>query len=153
MFVLGLILCVFVLAFLCWLLFNLAVYALPCFLGMTVGVWSYHHQSGLLGAMLIAVLAAAITLGLGQLAFAHLRAPLARISIALLFAIPAGIAGYHAALGFARMTGAGPGWCNTVAILGALMVGCTAFARIAAFACAAVAPRTVAPSDRLAAQG
>lgn len=153
MFVLGLILGVFVLAFLCWLLFNLAVYALPCFLGMTVGVWSYHHQSGLPGAMLAAVLAAAVTLGLGQLAFAHIRAPLVRASIALLFAVPAGIAGYHAALGLARMTGAGSAWCSAFAILGALMVGCTAFARIAAFAIAAGGSRTAAPSDRLAAQG
>lgn len=153
MLVLGLILCVFVLAFLCWLLFNLAVYALPCFLGMTVGVWSYHHHSGVLGAMLLAVLAAAITLGLGQLAFSHLRAPLARVSIALLFAVPAGIAGYHAALGFARMTGAGPSWCSAVAILGALMVGGTAFARIAAFAWTAAGSRTAVSPDCFAAQG
>lgn len=134
MIVLGLILGVFARAFLCWLLFNLAVYALPCFVAASVGVWSYHHGAGLMGAMLVALLTGGATLGLGQVAFAHMRAPLARVSIALLFAGPAGIAGYHAALGLARMTGASPGWCEASAILGTVMVGGTAFARIAALA-------------------
>jgi hypothetical protein len=103
--------------------------------------------------MLVALLTGAATLGLGQLAFAHLRAPLARASIALLFTGPAGVAGYHAALGLARMSGAGPSWCIAFAILGALMVGGTAFARIAAFAYSASGAAAPAPSDRLAAQG
>jgi len=42
MIVIGLILSVFGVGFLCWLLFTLAVYALPLFAGMTAGLAAYH---------------------------------------------------------------------------------------------------------------
>jgi len=70
MLILGLILSVFAIGFFCWLLFTLAVYALPFFVAVTVGVAAYHHDSGLFGAFLVAMLAGAATLALGQLAFA-----------------------------------------------------------------------------------
>lgn len=28
--------------FFCWLLFNLAVFALPFFAGLTIGIWAFH---------------------------------------------------------------------------------------------------------------
>src|SRR5277367_5507684 len=102
MFVIGLIFAIAALGFCCWLLFNLAVYALPCFVGVSAGFWSYHHSSSIAVAMLIGVLATAMTLVIGQLAFATMRTPFARIAVALLFTAPASFAGYYAALGLAR---------------------------------------------------
>ena len=53
MIVIGLILSVFGVGFLCWLLFMLAVYALPFFAGMTAGLAAYHSGSGVLGALVV----------------------------------------------------------------------------------------------------
>ena len=51
MVVIGLILIVFGVGFLCWLLFMLAVYVLPFFVGMTAGLAAYHSGAGVLGAL------------------------------------------------------------------------------------------------------
>jgi hypothetical protein len=153
MLAIGLIFAIAALGFCCWLLFNLAVYALPCFMGVSAGFWSYHHGSGIPAAILIGVLSAAGTLVAGQIAFATLRTPLARIAVALLFTAPAAFAGYYAALGLARDVGAGPHWCDTIGVIGMLLVGATAFARIASgsFTQAAVshAPHDDLVSSRL----
>ena len=37
----------------CWLLFNLAVFALPFFAGVTLGTWAYGTGAGWLGATVI----------------------------------------------------------------------------------------------------
>jgi hypothetical protein len=131
MLAIGLIFAIVALGFCGWLLFNLAVYALPCFVGVSAGFWSFHHGSGIALAMLVGILAAAMTLVLGQIAFATLRTPFARITVALLFTAPASFAGYYAALGLARDVGAGPHWCDAFGVIGTLLVGATAFARIA----------------------
>lgn len=39
---LGILLSIVVIGFFCWLLFTLAVFALPFFAGVTVGAWAYH---------------------------------------------------------------------------------------------------------------
>jgi hypothetical protein len=46
MLIIGIILAFVVLAYLCWLLFALAVYALPFFAGLSVGLAAYHSGSG-----------------------------------------------------------------------------------------------------------
>ena len=38
---------------LCWLLFTLAVFALPAFVGATVGAWAYGTGAGVPGAILV----------------------------------------------------------------------------------------------------
>src|SRR6516162_3785795 len=103
MIIIGIVLAFVGLAYLCWLLFALAVYALPFFAGVAVGLVTYHSGSGPIGAIIIGVLASSITLIAGQIAFTTLRSPLIRATIALLFAIPAAVAGYHAALGLAHI--------------------------------------------------
>jgi len=131
MLAIGLIFTIAALGFCGWLLFNLAVYALPCFIGVSAGFWCYHHGSGIVAAILVGLLSAAITLVIGQLAFATLRTPFGRMTVALLFTAPAGFAGYYAALGLVRDVGAGPHWCDAFGVIGTLLVGATAFARIA----------------------
>ncbi len=103
MFVIGLFLSVVGIGFLCWLLFTLAVYALPFFAGLTGGLAAFHNGSGVIGALVVGVLVGGTTLAIGQLAFMTVRTPLIRAAIALLFAVPAAIAGYHATFGLAQI--------------------------------------------------
>ncbi|MEJ1967053.1 MAG: hypothetical protein WDN03_00235 [Rhizomicrobium sp.] len=133
MIILGIILSVFAIAFFCWLLFTLAVYALPCFIGMTAGFAAYHHGYGVLGAGLIALVAGASVLALGQLLFATVRVPILRAGIALIFAVPAAVAGYHATLGIAHIAMPASTLTEILAIIGAALVGGTAWSRMAIF--------------------
>ena len=133
MIVIGIILSVFAIAFFCWLLFTLAVYALPFFVGLTAALAAYHHGAGVIGACLVAVVIGAATHGVGQIAFALGHTPLLRASIALLFAVPAAIAGYHATLGIAHLCIEPGAASHPLAVIGAALVGGTAWSRMALF--------------------
>ena len=114
MLIIGIILAFVGLAYLCWLLFALAVYALPFFAGLSAGLAAYHSGSGPIGAIIVGVVAGAVTVLLGQVAFAIVRSPLIRATVALLFAVPAALAGYHAVLGLAHLaTRRGVARCNS----------------------------------------
>ena len=131
MLVIGLVLSVFGIGFFCWLLFTLAIYALPFFGGLSAGLAAYHSGAGFIGAMIVAVLAGGATLLIGQIVFATVCSPLIRAAIGLLYAVPAMIAGYHATLGLAQFGVPAGGWRETFAVIGAVLVGATAWARIA----------------------
>src|SRR5260221_11632714 len=103
MIVIGIILSFISLGFLCWLLFALAVQALPVFVGLAAGLAAYHSGSGEFGAFLVGLIAGALTLAAGQIAVAAFRSPVIRTAITLVFAVPAAMAGYHAALGLAQL--------------------------------------------------
>jgi hypothetical protein len=109
----GIILVFVGLAYLCWLLFALAVHALPFFVGATAGLAAYHSGSGPIGAILVGSMASGVTLVIGQIAFLMSRCSVIRAAIALLFAIPAAVAGYHAALGLALIAISAEGWRHT----------------------------------------
>ena len=64
MIVIGLILSVFGVGYLCWL-FKLAVYPLPLFAGMMAGLAAYHSGAGL-GALVVGFAAGAVTLVAGK---------------------------------------------------------------------------------------
>lgn len=133
MIILGIILSVFAIAFFCWLLFTLAVYALPVFIGMNAGFYAYHHGYGVIGSGLIAIVAGASILALGQLLFAAVRLPILRACIALVFAIPAAVAGFYATLGIAHICIPAGTLCEVLAFIGAALVGGTAWSRMAIF--------------------
>ena len=52
MLVIGVILSMFGIGLFCWLIFALAVYALPFFIGLTAGMAAFHSGAGVLGALL-----------------------------------------------------------------------------------------------------
>jgi hypothetical protein len=134
MIILGIIFSVFAIGFFCWLMFTLAVYALPFLVGMTAAFAAYHHGFGVFESAVIAILAGGATLGVGRFAFANLQTPILRGAIALTFAAPAVIAGYYATLGVAHIGIASGILSNTLALLGAATVGGTAWSRLVAFA-------------------
>lgn len=118
----------------CWVLFSLAVYALPFFVAVTVGHTLYTLEVGLIGAIAGAFFTGAATLILGQIAFATIRSMPIRLALGVLYALPAGIAGFHAIKGLSGMGGAGETWTLVFAAIGAVIVGFTAWARVAALA-------------------
>jgi hypothetical protein len=134
MLVIGLILSIFGIGLFCWLIFTLAVYALPFFVGLTAGMAAFHDGAGVLGALLIGVVVGALTLGIGQIAFALVKPIPLRAAIAAAFAIPAAIAGYHAVLGLSQIGVPSLFWRETFAWIGAIVIGCTAWVRMTVLA-------------------
>lgn len=131
MIILGILLCIVVIGFLCWLLFTLAVFALPFFVGVTAGMWAFNSGAGWLGAIVVGALAAGLTFGIGQLLLGTVRPLWAKLAIALVFVAPAGMAGYHATHGIAIHLMPSEAWQIAFSILGAAAVGVSAFIRIA----------------------
>ena len=60
MIIIGILLNVAGLGTCCWALFTLAVYALPFFVGITVGIYTYQIDIGLIGAVIIGFFAGAL---------------------------------------------------------------------------------------------
>jgi hypothetical protein len=73
MLAIGLILNTLGIGLFCWLIFELAVYALPFLIGLSVGMVALHRGAGALGTPLAGIAAAALTITIGQLAFAAAR--------------------------------------------------------------------------------
>jgi hypothetical protein len=133
MLIAGLVLSVFGLGFFCWLLFTLAVYALPFVAGLTVGLAAFHSGSGFIGAFVVGLLVGVTILVLGQIVFATVRTPLIRLLIGLIYAVPASVAGYQLCFALAGIGVPAGDWQHVFAAAGAVAVGLTAFARMALF--------------------
>jgi hypothetical protein len=134
MLVLGIIFSFFGLGALLCLLFTLAVYALPFFVAVTAGMAAFHSGAGVIGTILVTAFAGGATLVIGQIVFVTVRTPAVRASVALLYAVPATIAGYSATHGLAELSMPSTTWQMIFAVIGAICVGCTAFARLAILA-------------------
>ena len=133
MFALGLLLNIAGIGVFCWLIFTLAVYALPFFVAMNAGLWAFHSGAGVFGAPLVAVAAGGVTLAMAQIVFAMTRSLMLRAVIAGVFAVPATLAGYHASLGMAQIGVPSPVWQEIFACLGAVSIGGTAWMRLTIF--------------------
>lgn len=116
---------------LCWLLFTFAIYALPLFVGVTVGMWAYGTGAGYVGGIIIGSVASGAVAIVGQLIFAFARPLWIRLIVALLFAAPAAVAGYAATHGIARHLMPFEGWQMAFSIVGAIAIGMTALFRMA----------------------
>jgi hypothetical protein len=117
----------------CWLIFTLAVYALPFFVAVSVGMAAFHGGAGVLGAPLVGIAAGAVALAIGQTAFAMMRSVILRAAIAAAFAIPAAVAGYHVLLVMSQIGVPSLAWREIFAFLGALFIGGTAWTRLTVF--------------------
>ena len=117
----------------CWLIFTLAVYALPCFVAVSAGMMAFHSGAGVLGAPLVGISAGAVALAIGQTAFAMTRSVILRAAIAAAFAIPAAVVGYHVVLVMSQIGVPSLPWREVFACLGALFIGGTAWTRLTVF--------------------
>lgn len=129
--IIGLVFSIFGLGAICWLLFSLAVYALPFFVGTTIAFAALQGGSGIVVAVAVGVFAAGITLAFGRTAFTAARPPFIRALIGLLFAVPAALAGYYLSYGLAGISMTDEGWRAAFALVGAGLIGVTAFSRMA----------------------
>ena len=130
--------------FICWLLFTLAVFALPFFVGLTLGIWAFHSGAGVLGGILVGLVAGVATFGVGQFALAFVPWTWLRLLIILLFVAPAVVAGYSATYGIAHMAMPSATWQTIFAVIGAAAVGITAFLRFTGMATTGPAGQAVA---------
>ena len=130
MLIVGILLNVVGIGVLCWALFALAIHALPFFVGVTAGITSFQSGMGPFGAIIIGFIVACCTLAVGRYAFSIARGPVVRLLIGLLFAVPAACAGYHVALALAHIGIPSEWWREPVAMLGAVAIGSTAWARM-----------------------
>lgn len=132
MLALGIVLNIIGLGFFCWALFTLAIYALPFFVGMTIGVYAHESGTGPLGAIGLGIVVAAFVLVIGKTIFSLVRTPVLRIAVALIFAAPATLAGYYATFGLFCLTMTSDFWRQAFAVIGAVVIGATAWIRLAA---------------------
>ena len=129
------------LGFLCWLAFNLAVYALPFFAAVSVGLAVNHADGGAIASIAAALLARALALGVGEVMIAPPKAPILRYGFALLYAVPAAVAGYSLLLGLGSLGGSTSIFSQIACAAGALVVAAVAVARMTAFARPSVVAR------------
>ena len=118
---------------LCWLIFTLAVYALPFFVGLTVFMMALHGGAGILGAPFVGIVASGITLAIGQTAFAMTRSVIIRAIIAALFAVPATLAGYQVVFAMLQIGVPSLVWREIFACISAVFIGSTAWIRLTIF--------------------
>jgi hypothetical protein len=133
MLVTGIVLSVVGLGFFCWLLFALAIYALPFLAGLTAGLAAFDSGGGVMGTFIVGFLVSGATLALGQIAFATSHTLLIRAIIGLLYAVPATIAGYQLSFALAGLGMSRDGWQMAFAVVGGVLAGFTAFSRMALF--------------------
>ena len=116
----------------CWLIFTLAAYALPFFVGLYVFTLALHSGAGVLGAPILGIAAGGMTLAIGQIAFAMTRSVIIRAIIAALFAVPAALAGYQVVFAMSQL--GVPSLVREIfACLGAVFIGGTAWTRLTIF--------------------
>lgn len=129
MIILGPLLVLAGIGFFCWLLFTLAVFALPLFVGLTVGIWAFHTGAGVLGGIVVGVIAGGATFGVSQFALGAIPWAWLRLLLILLFVAPAAVAGYSATHGIAQMAMPSATWQTIFSVIGAIAVSITAFLR------------------------
>lgn len=117
--------------YLIWLLFRLAAFALPVYAAVGAGLFVHEQGYGI-----VAMLLAGFTTGLivhlaGQAVFASVRSPLLRLLIALLFAMPAGFAGYQAMTGLLRLLIYDRRWASCLVIAAGLATASAAWRSLA----------------------
>ncbi len=117
----------------CWLIFTLAVYALPFFVALNLFMMALHGGAGILGAPLVGIAAGGMTLAIGQTAFAMTRCVTIRTIIAALFAVPATLAGYQVVFAMSQIGVPSLIWREIFACLGAVFIGSMAWARLTIF--------------------
>ncbi len=139
MIILGMLVSIAAIGAMCWLLFNLAVFALPFFIGLNAGTWAYGTGAGWLGGIVVGLFAAGLTLAVGQGLLILIRP-----TGGLLLIAPAGMAGFYATLGIVKHMMPSETRQLIFSLIGVIAVGVTAFLRVAGMVATGPANETVA---------
>jgi uncharacterized transporter YbjL len=144
MIIFGPLLVIVIVGFFCWLLFTLAVFALPFFIGLTIGIWAFHMGAGMLGGIVVGLVAGAAAFSIGKLALGFVPWTWLRLLIMFVYAALATVAGYCATREIAQLATPSPTWQMTFAIVGVIAVGMTALIRVTGMAPPGSTRRSVA---------
>lgn len=115
---------------LCWIVFNLAVYALPFAVGLTTAMYLYAAEQGVFLSIMAGLSVGCFIAVLWELAFGRVRSLPLRVALAFIYAVPAGIAGFHTSKALATFADATPIVSAALGWVGAFAVAGTALARI-----------------------
>jgi hypothetical protein len=121
-------------AVVCWLLFTLAIYALPTLGGVATGMWAYQTGAGLPGSILVGFVGAGLMFGLAQFLILVARPIWLKLLVSLAFVAPAVVAGFHATHGIVKHLMPSETWQAVFSVIGAVAVGITAFVRVTSMA-------------------
>lgn len=122
------------LAGLCVLAYTLAIYALPFMLGVEVTRWAYASGCGLIGAGLVGLVTGAVAYGLLIVLFMAVRPPILRLTVALVFAAPAAVAGYALVHGITAEAVPSDVWRIIFSLVSGASTGLSALMRLVAAA-------------------
>ena len=114
---------------LCTALFRLAAVALPCYAALAVGLYAFNRGAGPIASVALALLSGAVALALGQLTY-RVGTRSIRIVAALLYAIPAAVAGYNVVHSLSGIGVTSEILRQVFGIFGATIAGSTALARL-----------------------
>lgn len=118
---------------LCSLLITLTIYALPFYVGLTVGIWVHSNGTGVIGTGAAAIMAGIATLVILHILIATVHSPVLRAGLGLAFAAPAAFAAYHAVHGIMANAMPVSTWSLSLSLLGAAIVGTVAWLQIGKF--------------------
>jgi len=113
------------------LVYRVAVYALPAIVAVAVTRFAYATGAGIVGAGIVGLLGGVTVFGLMAFLFARLRSPVLRLAVAIVFALPAAVAGYSLLHGIIRDAVPSEVGRQIFCIAGGIFVGCSALARLA----------------------
>lgn len=130
--VFGLFLALFGIGAFCVLIYKAAVYALPVAVGFWCGFAALHSGSGVVVAFAVGFVAGAIVFGIGQSIWNSRQPRAFRYAVVLLFVVPAVWTGYCATEQLLTLVVPSATWRLALAVVGAMAVGLTAFARLTA---------------------
>lgn len=117
----------------CVAAYALATYALPVMIAMRAACFAYASGAGLIGAGLVGFLTGVMSFGLLACLFVTLRSPILRLAVALVFAIPAAIAGYALVHGVTHEAVPTEFWRQVFCIAGGASTGLSALARLTSY--------------------
>ncbi|MGY8662358.1 hypothetical protein Q3C01_08310 [Bradyrhizobium sp. UFLA05-109] len=102
--------------------------------------------AGVTGAFIVAIISAASMLAIGQFAHSMARPIILRGMIGAVFAIPAGIAGYHVMLALSQIGVSSPFWREVFSCVGAIFIAGKAWTQITVLTEPEAAPGTLTNS-------
>lgn len=114
------------------LLVRLAVHALPAACAFLTAQAVHSSGADLVAAITAGALAAIVTLTLAQILLVLAKSPIARIAVGLVFALPAGAAGYFAMRGIAHAAMPVSVWQQVLPIIAAIAVAVLSWTRFGA---------------------
>jgi hypothetical protein len=131
--ILAVLFAVIAIVLLCSLLLTLTIYALPFYVGLTVGIWVHSNGAGFIGTAVAVIIAGIATLVILHILIATAQSPLLRAGLGLVFTAPAAFAAFHAVRGITAIAMPASTWSLALSILGAAIVGVVAWLQIGNF--------------------